>query len=106
MAERFPLYGRFKQIPVSLERPPPKKAKTHPYKPVGQRAMRDVIRKRQNVEADALDLQGIEYDWDGDLRDRWMPGNGTFYPWYDPRWKELLDRAREAERRRDEQGTG
>lgn len=55
------------------------------------KAMRSVVRDRQNCYADWLDEMGwadlglqvgtqLVYDWYGDLKYRWMPSNGVYHP--------------------------
>jgi hypothetical protein len=50
-------------------------------KPEAQRWMRTVIRSRQNIEADAKELNAEPYDWDGYLMHKWLPGNGKKVVW-------------------------
>lgn len=48
-------------------------------KPDAIKLMRRMIRIRQNIVADLYDEVGVEYDWDTDLRYKWLPGNGKVY---------------------------
>lgn len=60
-------------------------------KPDAVKAMRSVVRDRQNCYADWLDELGWAdlglqegdqpiYDWRYDIAKRWMPSNGVYYP--------------------------
>ncbi|KKM76211.1 hypothetical protein LCGC14_1382430 [marine sediment metagenome] len=80
-----------KRVPLDLP-----EAKTgKPRTPGNQRYMRDVIRSRQNVEVDFLELMRIPYDWSNELIKRWMPGTGNYNPQKEYERKKLREEKKE-----------
>lgn len=49
--------------------------------------MFDIVRQRQLLEAEVLDVLGEEYDWDNDLRTRGMLKNAAYHPEIDDSWR-------------------
>ena len=58
----------------------PRAATGKPRTPEAVRYMRFVIRSRQQAVADGMDAVGEEYDWDNELRNKWMPNSGIYSP--------------------------